>query len=154
MKLQGRKDLSLEDRLRLQSHLDPATGCLIMDKKVMSSGYCQIRVKGKLRLAHIVAFELAGGVIPEGFDIDHLCSNRRCINPSHLEAVSHSVNVKRMYDRGRGVPVIRRLDVFQASEIKRMYAAGEGNQAELAEKFRISPQHVNGIINGRRWPGA
>lgn len=46
-------------------------------------------------LAHRVAYELSIGPIPEGTEIDHLCRNRACCNPAHLEAVPHRVNVLR-----------------------------------------------------------
>jgi hypothetical protein len=48
-------------------------------------------------LAHRFAYEDARGPIPAGLVIDHLCQRRRCVNPTHLEAVPQSVNVKRGY---------------------------------------------------------
>lgn len=50
------------------------------------------------RLVHRVVYELVHGPIPAGLTIDHLCRNRACANPSHLEAVTMKVN----YDRGEG----------------------------------------------------
>ena len=45
--------------------------------------------------AHRVAYELSVGLIPVGLDIDHLCRNRLCVNPSHLEIVTRRVNLLR-----------------------------------------------------------
>ena len=45
--------------------------------------------------AHRVAYELINGIIPDGLTIDHLCRNRMCVNPTHLEAVSLQENVRR-----------------------------------------------------------
>lgn len=46
-------------------------------------------------LAHVKSWELANGPVPDGMELDHLCRNRACINPDHLEPVTHDENVKR-----------------------------------------------------------
>lgn len=60
-------------------------------------GYATIARGGRnsTALAHRVAYELWFGPIPAGLDIDHLCRNRRCCNPAHLDAVTRSVNLRR-----------------------------------------------------------
>lgn len=45
--------------------------------------------------AHRVAYEIVKGPIPEGLEPDHLCRNRACINPAHLEVMTHRENVLR-----------------------------------------------------------
>lgn len=49
--------------------------------------------------AHRVAYELMVGPVPAGAELDHLCGVRHCVNPHHLEAVSHHENVL----RGNGI---------------------------------------------------
>lgn len=50
---------------------------------------------GRMRMAHVVAWELAGGAIPGGQELDHLCRNPLCVNPAHLEPVTRRVNILR-----------------------------------------------------------
>lgn len=59
------------------------------------SGYGRLKVKGSWRAAHRVSYVLAHGDIPEGKVLDHLCRNRKCVNPAHLEAVDDKTNVLR-----------------------------------------------------------
>jgi hypothetical protein len=58
-------------------------------------GYGQIMVARKAKRAHRVAYELTVGPIPEGLTLDHLCRNRACCNPKHLEPVTNRENVLR-----------------------------------------------------------
>ena len=50
---------------------------------------------GRYGVAHRVAYEIAVGPIPDGLEIDHLCRNRGCVNPEHLDAVTHRQNILR-----------------------------------------------------------
>lgn len=52
--------------------------------------------------AHRAVYELLVGPIPEGLEIDHLCSNPGCVNPEHLEPVTHLENVWRAVRRRGG----------------------------------------------------
>ena len=49
--------------------------------------------------AHRIAFILQRGAVPAGLELDHLCRNRSCCNPGHLEPVTHSENMRRMLPR-------------------------------------------------------
>lgn len=59
------------------------------------NGYGRFALIGASRLAHRIAFEDARGPIPDGLTLDHLCRNRACVNPDHLEPTTARVNVLR-----------------------------------------------------------
>lgn len=60
-----------------------------------SKGYGSCYYKGRNRGAHRVVYEFLVGKVPEGLQLDHLCRNRKCVNPKHLEPVTGKVNVLR-----------------------------------------------------------
>ena len=62
---------------------------------ITSTGYGHLRHEKKYRQAHRVVYELLHGPIPYGLTLDHLCRNRTCVNPEHLEAVTMRVNILR-----------------------------------------------------------
>ena len=59
------------------------------------AGYGQLWWEDRPQYAHRLVYELFNEPIPEGFDIDHLCLNPSCVNPGHLEAVTHRTNILR-----------------------------------------------------------
>ena len=65
-----------------------------------TGGYGQIKVDGKNEKAHRCVYELLIGPIPAKLELDHSCSIRYCVNPKHLEPVTHAENVRRSGARG------------------------------------------------------
>ena len=77
------------------SKVDRGDGCWLWQGRIAPNGYGRFSHGGKDLYAHRVAYELAGGVIPSGLQIDHLCRVRHCVNPAHLEAVTQRENLLR-----------------------------------------------------------
>jgi hypothetical protein len=70
--------------------------CWVISKKPTQNGYQNVSIgNGKRALAHRVMFERIKGPIQKGLEIDHLCRNTACMNPNHLEAVTHRENMLR-----------------------------------------------------------
>lgn len=53
----------------------------------------------RMRPAHCLMHEEVIGDIPDGLEVDHLCNNKVCVNPLHLEAVTHAENMRRKMER-------------------------------------------------------
>lgn len=64
-----------------------------------SRGHGKFTVDGISYQAHRVMYENIIGKVPEGTELDHLCENPPCINPDHLEPVTHQENTLRYYRR-------------------------------------------------------
>lgn len=81
----------------------PDIGCWLWTGTISASGYGRLKRQGRDIFAHRFAYELLVGPIPEGLVIDHLCRTRSCVNPDHLEPVTHAENLR----RGKGHPTLR-----------------------------------------------
>ena len=60
-----------------------------------TSGYGQIRVHGRREVCHRVTYKFIKGDIPDGLELDHICRVRHCVNPDHVEPVTHATNIFR-----------------------------------------------------------
>lgn len=65
-----------------------------------NGGYAYFSLNGTLFVAHRVAYTSLVGMIPKGLQLDHLCRNRICVNPTHLEPVTHRENIMRGFGWG------------------------------------------------------
>ena len=120
------------------------TPCWIATKKPDRNGYVNFRWwtgdGRRTRIgAHRIAYMRINGPIPEGLVIDHLCGVRNCVNPEHLEAVSHTINVRRTSQVK-----------LSPDDVRAIRASSEGNQ-QLAKRYGVSHQLVSAVRLRKIW---
>ena len=86
---------SIEHRFGEKCWYNPYTGCIEWMGWLNRDGYGGLVVDGVRWLAHRLAYTLAHGQFPAGLESDHLCRNRSCVNPEHIEPVTHRENTLR-----------------------------------------------------------
>ena len=128
----------------MRFRIDPVTQCHVWyGAKV--DGYGNVRVGSHSYLAHRIAYERARGPIPTGRELDHLCRNRACINPAHLEPVTHRENARRGSQAKLSVPMAR--------ELRALRQAG-WSYKKLARRFGISQSLALYVVRGTNAAGA
>ena len=84
-----------DDRARFMAKVDQSGDCWLWTAHVNADGYGVFRFDGQMGGAHRFAYRLLVGPIHEGMELDHLCRTRHCVNPAHMEVVTHAENVRR-----------------------------------------------------------
>lgn len=147
---------------RLVNGLDEAEPekCWEWQRTHNGQGYGTLRVAGRQIYAHRLAFQLAGGSIPDGFHVLHECDNPQCINPAHLRAGTRSKNMADCHARGRSrIPSPRmtgetngasKLTSTDVSSIRKMLTEGK-SQAAIAGVFGVSQSNISKIKRGKGW---
>ena len=97
--LMGVGEMQEASENRLWSKIVVVESCWIWTAAIDIYGYGMVRIAGKLTKAHRAFYELRVGRIPYGLVIDHLCHTPACVNPDHMEPVTHKENSL----RGNGV---------------------------------------------------
>jgi hypothetical protein len=89
--------MKMNIRLRIESQYlpHPVTGCWEWLGSKHNLGYARTKIDGRHTYIHRYLYRVYRGEIPAELELDHLCRNRGCVNPYHLEIVSHAENVRR-----------------------------------------------------------
>lgn len=81
---------------RILARFERGAGCWEWDRiSPGSKGYGVVRYEGRQQQAHRAVYQILVGPIPEGLTLDHLCRNRACVRPDHLEPVTMGTNILR-----------------------------------------------------------
>lgn len=129
-------------RIRKRYEVDLETGCWNWQVGFNPNGYAIIRMNNHSYLVHKLLHQLLHGKAPRGLELDHLCRNRRCINPDHLELVTHTENMRR--------GAMTKLKVEQVREIKVLLNQGLTHRT-IAPMFDVTKAAITAISIGRTW---
>lgn len=80
---------------KILSKVKITKGCWLWTGYIRKDGYGGTKVSQKHYMVHRYMYELCFGKVPEGLVLDHLCRNRACCNPNHLEPVTSLENIRR-----------------------------------------------------------
>lgn len=145
---------SVAERLDAATMPEPNSGCWLWTRP-LNRGYGRLRVDGRNRMAHRLSYQRHVGDLLDALTIHHLCRNRACINPAHLEAVPLAVNVM----RGFGAPASH----ARKTACVNGHALDEGNTLVTARGWRIcracyesrlkplTPGDQRRVGNGQPW---
>lgn len=137
---------STQSRARFWSRVEKTDSCWNWTSSTDRKGYGQFChcVQGLTMRAHKLAWESENGPVPDGLVLDHLCRNRRCVRPSHLEVVTNRENVLRGIgitaqmaqrmecDKGHELNAGKReCEVCTAERYVRKLARGKANRSAI-----------------------
>lgn len=117
--------------------------CWFWLRKKDRYGYGVATVRTVFFGAHRVALALSGRVISDGVPLDHLCENRGCVRPEHLEVVDWKENVR----RGERT----KLDVRKVGQIKSLLARGEDGATSIAKRYGVHVSTIYNVRYGHGW---
>ena len=115
-----------------------------------------LRPKGNFA-PHRIAFKLANGVDPVGFDVAHSCDNPPCCNPAHLFKATRLENIQDRDVKGRRIAVkgashkLSKLSEADVLQIRQFHASGNHCLSISANKYGVTISLVSRILKRKCW---
>lgn len=134
------------------------TGCL------QENGYGRFNIGGCPLGAHVAAYKLFHGAIPDGLDVCHSCDNRKCVRPDHLFTGTRLANMQDAAKKGRisrgekhaaairsGIRIpAAKLSPLQVLAIDARLRSGH-RPSQIAEDYDVTAHTIIAIQRGRTW---
>lgn len=118
------------------------SGCWTWTMARTGAGYGLMNRNNSLVYAHRFFYESIIGKIPHGMQIDHLCRNRACVNPAHMDLVTSAENSRRGLNTKLNKKDVQTIRELRGSGVK---------LREISKLFGIQLNHVHSICSKRYW---
>ena len=130
---------------------EPNSGCLIWTGSLLSDGYGQIAVNGKMMRAHRFSWEESNGPIPEGIYVLHTCDNRVCVNPDHLFLGTQQDNMDDMVRKGRQSKGELNGGAKLTEAGIKLIRGDSRSLSKIADDYGVVKSHICNIQNFKIW---
>lgn len=117
------------------------TPCWIWQRAKHRLGYGAVHRVDQSKYAHVVYYTAKYGQVPDGLVLDHLCEQKACVNPDHLEAITQTENIRRCRHT-----ILTWKDVHEIRALR-----GEVSGVELARRYRVSRDAICKIHKNVNW---
>lgn len=128
-------------------------GCTEWNGTIATSGYGVVHFKGRHYLAHRASYMVNAGEIPDGYNINHRCDNRRCVKAEHLYAGTQKQNIEDMLNRGRadrrGMKSHSRKKLTESDVLA--IRVSQKTNSELATDYGVTRDCIYSVVTRRTW---
>ena len=104
-------------------------------------GYGYVSMDGRTQMVHKVLWEKEHGPIPSGLELDHLCRVKACVNPAHLEPVTHRENTRRAWPTSR--PEFR-------EKVRQMWQSGGYSMRAIGREMGVKHDTISRLLKEER----
>jgi hypothetical protein len=132
----------MEGKARRTRWAEDECGCWVWQLEINERGYGRVSSGHKKMPAHRWSYERHVGPVPDGLELDHLCRNRACVNPAHLEVVTRAENMRRATST--------KLTEGLVAEIRALGDGGWGF-SDIGAAYGVHGDTVSRIVRRKSW---